>query len=295
MAKHFRLWWKVALLLLVAGALADPLCRAVLSGLMTNEPFYRGLPLSYWESRVDPNDPAARETATAVWADVVRHGTPEERNRAGHWLDANGDGGVLVAALRDRDPETRRFAAEWFLMHRVPHRHEVDALAEALRDTEPAVRVCSSWALARAGVRAKSAVPALTEALADPDRIVREHAALALAAVGSEGATAVESLARRLRECSLDGDDARVAIAEALALWRIGRRTDGAAVLARVLARHSDPAMRGAAAAVLEEMGPAATDATSVLRNALTDSDKGVRRAARAALARIDGRSIVGR
>ena len=94
---------------------------------------------------------------------------------------------VLVAAIKEDDPEMRLFAAHalWYLDRRAAT--AAPALVTAARDPVARVRAQAIQALARVNPRGDVAIPVIAEALEDPLQEIRQAAMFAL---------------RDLRECS---------------------------------------------------------------------------------------------
>jgi HEAT repeat protein len=202
----------------------------------------------------------------------------------------------------------------------------MQALREAIRSDTVKTRVAAVQVLGTIGSDAKAAVPDLAEAARrDPDRDVRMYAAASLGQIGADAKEAVEPLIELVRhEPDLQvilvaietlgriGPAARPSIPvlapiaknpehwarvwAALALWRIGSegRAEASVVVPTLidqLATGPSPQSRAHAAQVLAEMAPIAGAAAPALRSATEDPDASVGRAARAALAAIEGKS----
>jgi len=141
----------------------------------------------------------------------------------------------------------------------------VPVLVQLLGNDATAVRMTAATGLAHVGAGGVAAVPALSTALGDRNLNVRYWSARALAAMGPAAAAAVPALSQALKthprtEPDLDGPpryykDARTAAAEALG-----------------------------------EVGPAAAAAVPLLRAALQDEEPEVRKAAKHALKKIEGK-----
>src|SRR3954454_959052 len=76
----------------------------------------------------------------------------------------------------------------------------VKALVDALKDRDPDVRKAAAQSLGRIGRDAKAAVPALAAALDDAVVDVRGASALALGRVGPDARDAAPALARLLKD-----------------------------------------------------------------------------------------------
>jgi HEAT repeat protein len=202
----------------------------------------------------------------------------------------------------------------------------MQALREAIRSDTVKTRAAAIQVLGTIGHEAKAAVPDLVEAARrDPDREVRTFAVVSLGEIGSDAGEAVEPLIELVRhEPDLQvvlvaiealgriGPAARPAIPDlvsiakdpqhsarlwaALALWRIGSegRAEASVVvptLINELATGQSPRSRAWAAEVRAEMAPIAGAAAPALLSATKDPDAGVCRAARDALAAIEGKT----
>jgi HEAT repeat protein len=86
----------------------------------------------------------------------------------------------LMAALKDRDPKVRSYAARHLGGFGTKAEPAIPALIEALRDEDKDVRKGAAHGLRRIGRTARAAIPALKESLNDSDRAVRQEAAYAL-------------------------------------------------------------------------------------------------------------------
>jgi HEAT repeat protein len=136
-----------------------------------------------------------------------------------------------------------------------PKPKSVAALTRQLRDKDESVRLMAAKALGKHGESARSAVPALTEATRDSDADVRRVAA--------------ESLGR-VRQALGQGEDDVTRLAQEL--------------------KDKDEAVRLRAAKALGRMGPSAAAAASALSEATKDPDEDVRRVAKAALDKVQGK-----
>jgi hypothetical protein len=98
----------------------------------------------------------------------------------------------LVAALKSKDAEARRKAANTLGLAGAEAKAAVPALAEALKDSDPEARGYAASALAAIGA---PAAPALLKAAdAGPDREVRDLAGLALEAIDPDFRAALPAL-----------------------------------------------------------------------------------------------------
>jgi HEAT repeat protein len=184
----------------------------------------------------------------------------------------------LVAALKSKDPATRRKAANTLGLAGAEAKAAVPALVEALKDSDSQARGYAASALAAVGPRA---VPALLKAAeASPDRQVR---GLAYQALGDS--RPADDATPRALVAALGDPDREVRGAAQLGLIRLGR--PAAPALAKAL-REKEAAVRRLAAETLQELGPDAKAAAADLVAALRDDDEDVRDAAGRALDVID-------
>jgi HEAT repeat protein len=88
---------------------------------------------------------------------------------------------LLLASVKDTDPQVRQVASTYLGIVRDRPQEEVAGLIGALEDPQAEVRQAAALALSSYGLDAEPAVPALTKASAkDPDEDVRREAARAL-------------------------------------------------------------------------------------------------------------------
>ena len=191
-------------------------------------------------------------------------------------------------------------------------RNHVAGLAEALEHADVKQRRAAARELAELGTEAAEAMPALSKAINDEDREVRR---LAIHAIGQIGPQADSYLAALVD--ALEDDELPVRLAAAFAINRIApeeeshrevligtmRMGEGGTIVAVgqtgqrgawavptliELLRDERPGIRRITANALEQIGPAAADASEALqRVAQQDPDDRVRLAAEAALKRI--------
>jgi HEAT repeats len=133
------------------------------------------------------------------------------------------------------------------------------------------------WAVGKIGV---PALPRLIEALGDPEAPVRLRAIRPIAVMGAVASDAAPALASRL-----DDGDAQVRQWAAVALGQIGPPAAGAVPRLAACLRDTNAPVRQAAAAALGAIG--AQEGIDPLRDATTDPNPGVQRAARLALQRL--------
>ncbi len=185
---------------------------------------------------------------------------------------------ATVAGLSDSDPVIRRVSAE--ILGHLPVPQAAPALMNALMDADAQVRVASLRALAHA--RAASALLDVTVCLTDPEPEVRAQAVEALRGM-AEGA---RGLIQHLRPL-LDDPTPQVRARAAVAVLRVGADSQARDLLQNMAAL-GDAETRVSALAALGEWGNA--EAFDLVAAALNDPRPGIRRAAAAALARINAR-----
>lgn len=223
----------------------------------------------------------------------------------------------FLVALRDEDARTRRAAAQALagvsLREQVDEswwNRLSDALAAALGDRSPDVRLYAAMALGRLGEGGVSSVPRLVEALRDELPLVRDHAATALGQMGPSALPALEaalldpeasrhaSVAWALR---LAGDPARpileralahptdvVRLHAALALIELREGTAAEVAVLRDLLSRADADVRLLAARGLGRAGKAGREALPALLSLADDIDEGVRAAAEASVRHLE-------
>jgi HEAT repeat protein len=135
---------------------------------------------------------------------------------------------ALVAALRDKDPGNRAYAAAQlgYLM-REDAKPAVPALIQALWDEDTGVRAAAEEALGRISASARAAIPALLTALKRPgeEDPIYSSTAEALGRFGPAAKTAVPVLLEKLKH-----PDSYVRVNAAKALWHIDRDRAGIGV-----------------------------------------------------------------
>jgi HEAT repeat protein len=179
-------------------------------------------------------------------------------------------------------------------------------LRGALGDNEEAVRWRVCEALGRIGLRAKSALPDLARTLKDSSARVRVAAALAiyrltkktdqalpvisgelqsknagvvgyavecLAAIGGDARNALASV-RKLQQNSRDS----VAVAAALAEWRLSGESKGCVGVLRIKMLSTSASARLAAVEAISEMGRDGSETEAVILKLTEDEDAAIRR-----------------
>ena len=152
----------------------------------------------------------------------------------------------------------------------------VAALIRMLKSNERAKRMAAAETLNEIKPPAPAAVPMLIEALKDETQSVRYSAALALGRYEEpQRGAALPALIDALQ----DKDEwVRCMAAKSLAHYQAGAQ-QAVPTMVNILSREK-PNLRGHAAAILGEFGPAASSAAPVLQKARHDGDKFVRDAA---------------
>ncbi len=173
----------------------------------------------------------------------------------------------------------------------------VPSLVELYRSGRHGQHSWAARAFMKQGPKAAAAVPALVEDLQSESAGSVSLAALVLGCIGEDAKVAVPRLAELIHD-----DDAQVRIRAAEALWRLDRRSDEVlpVMVAELENWSRDPnALLGltqdahgqsrqqVAAAVLGEIGPAATHAVPLLQMMLRSSFASQRESAAKALERI--------
>jgi HEAT repeat protein len=159
-------------------------------------------------------------------------------------------------------------------------------LTRVLNRTEGPERIQAANALGEIGPGAKAAVPALIERLQDKEAEARISATRALGRIGPQAQKAAPAL-----NAALDSKDSIERRTAAVALLRIGSHAD-AAVRELIRAMKSEEGSTGfaqlnAATDLLENIGPGAVEAISILAETIDDADAGNRWVVVSAIGRI--------
>ncbi len=251
--------------------------------------------------------------AVAVLTKALKDGDREVRRRAAnalHEIDTEASHRALGAAVGDSDVQVRRMAV--YALSELEDPESIGVLEQAAQDADAGLRRAAIHALAE--MEDPRAAAALIRALEDSDPAIRKYAAYGLGEIDSTPAI-VTGLRRALSDSSAEVRRAVIhtlaeledyasadALIEALtdgnaenrraAAWAVAelledRPTDKAVdALAHMLRNDSSAENRRAAAHALGELGSGR--AIDVLRQALDDGDRDVRRAAANALSDID-------
>ncbi|MCI0378918.1 MAG: HEAT repeat domain-containing protein [Gemmataceae bacterium] len=202
----------------------------------------------------------------------------------------NGAGGAddvpaLLQRLQDADVRVRQEAAELLGLIGPPAHKAVAALDKSLGDADPQVRVQAAEALARISAGHKQALTTLAALVQHEDPTVRRAAVESLGNLGPEAAAAAGKLAVALTDA-----EAAVRWTAAETLGRIG--VEAKSAVPALVAALKDRAVRGSAADALGSIGGDAKSAIPALCVLAKDPDKGLRRTAAVALARIGGEGV---
>lgn len=188
---------------------------------------------------------------------------------------------LLISRLGDEDPGCRMELAETLGLIGSP---AVDPLLNALNDKQPVVRQAAASALGRISDETARIVPALIRQLSDENADCRTESAAALGRIGDP---AVEPLL-----VVLAGTDPHARAAAALALAWVGKAAvQGARKTTTLLAEaltDSEMEVRRGAADALCRLSPACKDVIRPMAAALADADREVRRSVAEALFKLD-------
>jgi hypothetical protein len=157
-------------------ALALPGVRWRLLGWIRGEPFWRGMPASYYAARIRAAQKEYDGTAIA----------PRDSGQAEKWVRQKLSTGVADAVWGGPAP--------FLLDHERPDAAAVPVLAILMTQPEPRVRKFAAESAAVLRHQAAPLLPELVTLLDDPDRGVREMAALALGHLGPAARPAIPRL-----------------------------------------------------------------------------------------------------
>ena len=220
------------------------------------------------------------EQAVPVQASRLVSPAPQDPTLAG----MQGTVEKLAEGLKEEEPRSRRTVVDVLETLGATAAPAAPALVRALSDPDPFVR----WAAARtlgkiAPAVSNLAVPALAAMLDDADLDLRVAAAAALEHYGKAAATALPDLIR-----ALGASDAEMRVAVIRALGAIGVPDARQAIPALTAAvGDPEPRVQEAAAQVLGDFGPLASDAVEPLRKVLQTGTAQVQKAAGEALLKI--------
>jgi HEAT repeat protein len=211
----------------------------------------------------DPNDTIRNDAMDAMGKKMGKIAVPQ-----------------LIGALRSRNADIRDKAASALARIGPDAKAAIPALATALADQkESGVRRTAAYALANVIPKddpaGKAALVPLSAALRDGDADVQRNASLALQNVGEPAVpTLVEALSEKGTKITGLARTSLVAIG-----------APAVPALIKALEDNNSPAVvRTQVCSVLEQIGPAASDAADALTAAQKDSNKAVRDAAARAL-----------
>jgi HEAT repeat protein/S1-C subfamily serine protease len=196
----------------------------------------------------------------------------------------------LIKALDERDPQSKREAAEKLGELGEDARKAVPGLAKNLKDQDESVRLGCAQALELIGGVSASELPAIVEVLKDSNADIRKACAGALGKMGPQGGDAAGPLAELLKD-----PETVVRKAAASSLGKIGPPAKAAVPqLAKALKDDQSSAVRGEAARSLARMGPQAVlkdltdalahDSNSQVRLAIMDTIGSLRGSAKEAI-----------
>jgi HEAT repeat protein len=250
-------------------------------------------------------DPAVRDAIKGL----LRHSKAQVRlaaMEATAELGLGEDSGIFQELLGDVDWDVRRAAAE--MIGRLKDTHSLEALAATLKDSDADVRETAAIALGNLGDR--RAIEPLVMGLADSTSVMRRIAAGALSRLDPDWATSPEAriAAEQLRPTLGEKDpDVRYFVRQLLGLDKevaagspgdakspfatgedisAARRRLAVNLFLEILC-DPDRDLRQAAAEALGKIGE--VRAKSALFRACSDSDEGVRLAAKSALSSLGG------
>jgi HEAT repeat protein len=235
---------------------------------------------------------AGSEAALSLVRKLLKDNVREVRLTAAEtlWLidhDAGTVVPVFLDVLHDIDHRLRARAAAMLGEVGAEARTALPALRAALADKgeDMAVRLAAAEAVWQIDQDAGASVPLLVKLLKDNDDRLWGRTATVLGKMGAGAGEAAPALAAILET---ETADLAVRLTVAEALWRINQdvRTT-VPVLVEILEREDEKDARVKAAAILENMGPAARDAIPALSEALDDPDPEVRAASARALTQV--------
>jgi HEAT repeat protein len=241
----------------------------------------QGKPLEYWVQELKNASPLLREEAVLVLgqagpaakaaapalAALLKDEYPSVRVRAALALGKIGAAPpdalpVLLGAWKDGS-RALRLEILSTLGAFAEHEQAIPLLADAAADKEQEIQTLGMKMLVQAG---PAAIAALTRLLNQPDPSARRQSIHQLALLGSRAEAAIPALTARLKD-----DDWLTRFSAAEALWRIGGKTTGLAVLIEA-ADKEDAAVRRTAFTILLQLHPRPKEAVPVFRAALKDS-----------------------
>jgi HEAT repeat protein len=157
---------------------------------------------------------------------------------------------TLIKALKDKEVRIRRIAAESLLSLDLAGNDAIlTLLLGALQDKTPFVRFNGAAAIGRLGPKAELAVDSLNRALADEDWRVRRIACETLGSIGPAAESAIGPLLKVLED---QGNNDWVRSNAALALARIGPKTEPVVVALSSALNDGSEKVRNAAGQALE-------------------------------------------
>jgi len=153
----------------------------IVRGWWRGEPFFHGLPSSYWQNAIRRWNRAPDEVP---WWNRALDWVGMDRKPALLTDDQDSAAMPILFCLVQDEDEAVQIAVGYALDRLEPtSRETVPLLVTALKDQDPAVRYWAATLLGRLGEKAKTAVPALTLALQDEDHDVHHAAHESLAEI----------------------------------------------------------------------------------------------------------------
>jgi HEAT repeat protein len=160
MKKKTLILWAAVPVITLGILLLIPSSRYLVLGLVKQEPFQYGRPMSRWINDLEHGDDDARHQAAKALGAIG----PEAKDAVP----------ALSVALRDENDLVRLNASLALLKIAPESQAAIPALAEALHDQIPLIRMNAAMALNRMGGQSRAAVPALISALKDRDNWRRQ-------------------------------------------------------------------------------------------------------------------------
>jgi len=268
-----HLWYGIAILAVLLVGLAWPVAEHLLGTIFRHEPFYNGLPYSYWITRDEGFQELRRDGAPAVPVLMEALRNPERYVAKS----------TPAASAESNAESLRGEAIDALVDIGAPAATE---LAAALRDDEGHLRFRLSIALGRIG---RPALAPLCELLHAPDVEVRFAATFGLNEIGRDAVSVAPTLVNVLNDAN---EDVQVRRFAAFTLGKVGSASPEAIPALVAALKSPNDEMRAAAVGALLSFGPSAEGAVGPLVEAFGDPKREVRSLACQTLGRI-GRPAV--